>query len=502
MTLSHPAPTRAPQPGDVLRIPVESLDDHGRGRAVARARLPGEDQDRTWTVEVPGAMPGDDVSFLVRGRRRGTLQGRIEGVTLAPDSPAGPCPHAAPRRDVTTGCGGCALPRMPYAVQLQRKHAALVEVLREAGLSSCPAPAPVLGMDHPWGYRNKVELSFARGPAGELTLGLYPAGFHHEVVDLQTCLLMPDDLPVWVDASRRVLRAYGLPPFSARRGEGLLRTLTVRCTRGGDSWMVELTVAAADEAMAEVRSQAWVQDWQSSLGVAARARGLAPPSVHLTLHRARKGMRTSIETVHLEGPPTLVETLEVGDRAPLRFEIHPRAFFQPNPAQACRLYAQVREALRAGGRRGVLLDLYCGTGTIGLCMADLFDRVVGVEISEEAIANARCNAARHGILHTEWIAAPAGQALETLDLPAHIDAVVVDPPRTGLDAGTRQWLVDRPVPRLVYVSCQPATLARDLATLVAAGYQIEAVQPVDMFAHTVHLETVVRLHHPVGPHPE
>ena len=218
-------------------------------------------------------------------------------------------------------------------------------------------------------------------------------------------------------------------------------------------------------------------------------------SWHWTRHHAAKGMRTRFETIHLGGKRALHEELHIFGRPPLRFEVHPRAFFQPNTFQAEMLYGEVHRAAIADGPVGRALDLYCGTGTIGLSLAHVAKEIVGIELNADAVENAKKNAADNAIENATFHAGDAAVVLAELGLgqDESVDLVVVDPPRNGLSEAAVEQVVSVGAPAVVYVSCNPKSLARDLGLFDLHGYRAESVQPVDMFPHTFHIENVVRL---------
>jgi 23S rRNA (uracil1939-C5)-methyltransferase len=206
-------------------------------------------------------------------------------------------------------------------------------------------------------------------------------------------------------------------------------------------------------------------------------------------------VRTRFETVHLGGKTALHEELHIAGRSPLRFEVHPRAFFQPNTLQAEVLYGEVHRAAQAKKTLGRALDLYCGTGTIGLSLTHVANQVLGIELNADAVENARKNAVDNQIENTTFYAGDAAVVLAELGLgkAETVDLVVVDPPRNGLSEAAVNQVVSVGSPAIVYVSCNPKSLARDLVLFHAQGYRAESVQPVDMFPHTFHIENVVRL---------
>ncbi len=252
--------------------------------------------------------------------------------------------------------------------------------------------------------------------------------------------------------------------------------------------MVELTTTA-DQTTSMDGVEVQAADVGRAFGEWLQAQDIAVTTGYWTQHLARRGVRTTITEHHLFGKPLLNEELRLSGRT-LRFEIHPRAFFQPNTRGAERLYDTVAEAAELLGGETVL-DLYCGTGTIGLCLAHRAERVVGIELVESAVENARRNAAHNGIDNVTFLAGDVGKVLANEALSG--DVVVVDPPRSGLMPAARMLIQRLEASRLVYVSCNPEALARDLVALHAAGWTTQSIRPVDMFPHTAHIECVATL---------
>jgi 23S rRNA (uracil-5-)-methyltransferase RumA len=443
---------------------------------------------RSWVFEAHGAHPGDTILVEATGSRKGELHGRIiDIVTPSPDRTSALCRHAGIRTDdPASGCGGCTLQTLGYPAQLELKR----EFVRRA-LAGQPSPEvqPTLGMEHPWRYRNKMELTFGND-YDELQLGLHPVGWKFDVFQLRQCELMGEPMLTLVDVSRRILATTGLRAWNPRKGNGTLRTLTIRRAFEPQMWMIELTTSPLEPGQ-ESGLDAWSREvlaqWQHH-------HPEVPLSMHHSVHDAARGRRTEIRTRHLAGPAELVETLTLPDTRPLRFRIGPRSFFQPNPKQAERLYGLVVDAVQQSGiEQPRVLDLFCGTGTIGLALSSAAREVVGVDLVEQSIDDARSNAASHGVDNTRWIAGDAAAVLESME-DRSFDVVVVDPPRVGLGDAACDLVAGIRPRLLVYVSCNVESMARDLARLrQSMSMTVETLQPVDMFPHTGHIECVARI---------
>ncbi len=300
----------------------------------------------------------------------------------------------------------------------------------------------------------------------------------------------------------------GLEHYNFNKNTGFLRQLMMREGKHTEERLVELMTSSTPEALCGGEMQP-AQDVARAVGeklleLSAQA-GYPITTLYWTQHHVKKGERSrQIEEV-LHGPGVYTEELRVADATPLKFDIHPRAFFQPNTLQAQKLYAEV---LRAAGLLDApadhtpprhVLDLYCGTGTIGLCMAPYAEHVLGIELSEDAVENAKKNAEKNALQNITFFAGDVGDVLGeerfvTLSKTRPIDLVVVDPPRAGLMPAAMEHLSQIDAARLVYVSCNPKALARDLEILIDThGYSLKSVQPVDMFPQTLHVENVALL---------
>ncbi len=428
----------------------------------------GEHEGRTWAVRF--APPGALLEVRPAGRRRKLRLGRRLGLLEAPEGAVAPrCPQFA-------HCGGCNLQELDLATQRRHKERQVLEVL--APLDGVRVH-PIAGTDAAYSYRNKVELTygvkrylddaaFAAGePFGGRFLGFHAPERFDRIVDTPRCELISDGLNAVLAAAREHLVGSALAPWDARAHTGFWRHLVLRETSTGERLVALYTAPPPPGAEAEV--QAW-------------AAGL--PGVHGVVWIVNPGTGDAavgeLRAV-LRGEPAITEQLGA-----LRFRLSPTSFFQTNTPGAEVLYDVVAQAAGQGQR---LLDLYCGTGTIGLWLAAGFDQVVGVERNEQAVADARANARANGIDGTRWLAGP----VEDLAQELAADVVVVDPPRSGLHPRAAKWLAQLPgAERLVYVACQPASLARDRAVLEAGGWRLTDLWTVDLFPQTGHTEAVGR----------
>ncbi|MSO58308.1 MAG: 23S rRNA (uracil(1939)-C(5))-methyltransferase RlmD [Thermoleophilia bacterium] len=442
--------------GEEVELAIDSLAFGGNGVA----RLDG------FVVFVRGGLPGDTVTARITKVKKGFAEAqRLEVLTPGPERVDAPCTHFGV-------CGGCRFQDLAYPAQVAAKHLQVRDALVRIGGFVDPPLEPIVPARSLYGYRNKLEYSFSVGDDGTLKLGFHRAGRWDDIVNVDECLLTTTTGNAIRDAVRAWAREEGLEPYHQGSGSGYLRHLVVREGRNTGQALVMLVTAPGDKfdpdyfveilrRFPEVRSIHWAQN-----------PGLAEV--------------TNLPSRLLWGEQWIEEEL-LG----LRFRVRPNAFLQTNTEMAETLYELARDAAALTGTENVY-DLYCGTGTIGLALAPQALGVWGVEISEEAVACAIENAALNGIGNAAFFAGNVGQSIEELRERAGApDVVVVDPPRAGLAGKALRRTGELAAPRLVYVSCNPTTLASDLAVLRDEyGYTLRRCTPVDMFPHTPHVESV------------
>jgi 23S rRNA (uracil1939-C5)-methyltransferase len=442
--------------GDEVEVRIDSLAYGGNGVG----RLEG------FVVFVRGGLPGD----VVRARATKVKRGFAEATKTAllepgPDRVEAPCRHFGI-------CGGCRFQDLDYASQLDAKRGQVRDALVRLGGFAEPPLEPIVPARSIYGYRNKLEYSFASDGAGGLVLGFHRAGRWDEVIDVEECLLTTDLGNAIREAVKEWARAEGLEPYDQETQAGYLRHLVVREGRNTGQGLVLLVTAPGER-------------FDTDFLIETLTRFPEVRSIHWAVND-RPAEVTNLPTRLLWGEPWIEEEL-LG----LRFRIRPNAFLQTNTEMAETLYALAREAAGLTGNETVF-DLYCGTGTIGLALAAEAGSVWGVEISEESVACAIENADANGIANARFFAGNVGQSLEELAERAGApDVVVVDPPRAGLAGKALRRTGALSAPRIVYISCNPTTLASDLAVLRDEyGYELVRSTPVDMFPHTPHIESV------------
>jgi 23S rRNA (uracil1939-C5)-methyltransferase len=442
-----------------LELDVESLAYGGNGVA----RVNG------YVVFVRRGLPGDRVRARVTKVKRGFAEAIATDVVVAgPHHVDAPCAHFPT-------CGGCRFQDLAYEVQLEQKHAQVRDALqRIAGIAEPTLEAVVPCEPDIFHYRNKLEYSFSPSPEG-LVLGFHRAGRWDEVLDVQECWLTTGVGNAIRDAVRGWAREEGLEPYSQADNTGYLRHLVVREGRNTGQALVQLVTAPGER-------------FEPGYLVDVLRRIPEVRSVHWSVNDTPAEV-TRLPTRLLWGEEWIEEEI-----AGLRFRVRPNAFLQTNTAMAERLYALAADAAGLTGGETVW-DLYCGIGTIGLILARDALTVWGIEVSEESVACALENAEVNGVTNAAFFAGNVGQVVDELvERSGAPDVVVVDPPRAGLAGKALRHLGRLGAPRLVYVSCNPTTLAGDLKALRGEyGYELRRVTPVDMFPHTPHVEAVALL---------
>lgn len=483
-----------------LRTVITGLSPQGRG--LAELELGSK---KVW-VQVDDALPGEELEVelcKVLGRQ---LLGVVRERFSSPLSKKAPrCAHASARIDKDTGCGGCSLQAISYPEQLALKQEMLSTIFGAVQLHDLPL-APITGAQNQWNYRNKMELSFGPDGADALGLGMHPNGFKHEVVSLRTCYLMDERLAPLAQALIAWAQSLGLAYYVFRKNEGFLRLLSMREGKRTGERMLILTTTGD----AQVHTNQGDLPATQIVGlfaemILAKAQSLSLPlsSIIWTQHFVKEGERTRFVDHTLYGTAIIQECLHLPDAEhALYFEILPRAFFQPNTLQAEVLYTLIRQmAAPLLHANSLILDLYCGTGTIALSFAMHGYRAIGIDIERQAIENARQNAQKNGITHAEFFVGDAGAVLKELMAVRHFDdfLLIIDPPRRGLLPPTYKQILTLRPQHIIYISCNPETLAADLAQFRADNYQIIALQPIDMLPQTAHIECIALLHSSPAP---
>lgn len=441
--------------GKTYTITITGLGHSGEGV--------GRYQD--FTVFVPGALPGEQITAQITTVKKNYAVGRITEIEV-------PSPHRITSEcSIYQQCGGCQLQHLTYQEQLNVKRQQVVDAITRIGKLPDVIVHPTLGADNPWYYRNKMQFPVGL-QQGKVVVGCYSQG-SHDIVDTDNCLIQHQTNNAIVREVRTVIAELGIEPYNERTGQGVIRHVLGRVGTATGEVMVVL-VTATDRLPKQDQ-------------LIERLKTKIPGLVSLVQNVNSK--RTNIimgnKTVTLWGQDTITDKL-----GEFRFAISARSFFQVNTVQAEVLYNQ---AVKYAGLTGseTVIDAYCGTGTITLFLARKAKKVYGIEIVEPAILDARKNAVNNNVANVEFMVGDAVQVMPRLFKQGiRPDVIVVDPPRAGCEQKVLETFVNMEPKRIVYVSCNPASLARDLAVLAEKGYVVKEVQPVDMFSQTFHVESV------------
>lgn len=389
-------------------------------------------------------------------------------ITPSPDRIAARCP-------VARQCGGCQIQAMSYPAQLRFKEAKVRNNLARIGKFEHPPMEPIIGMEEPFRYRNKAQFPVGMSKDGRIIAGFY-AGRTHAIIECEDCLLGVEENRVILDLVLEHMKEYHIRPYEELTGKGLVRHVMIRKGFATGAVMVCLIVNGdslphADALVERLRT----------------IRGMA--SITLNINREQTNVIMGREIKLLWGQPYIEDTI-----GSVRFRISPLSFYQVNPLQTEKLYNKALEYAGLTGEETVW-DLYCGIGTISLFLAQRAKQVYGVEIVPAAIEDAKANAALNGMTNAEFFVGKAEKVLpekyEKEGITA--DVIVVDPPRKGCEESVLATMIQMAPKRIVYVSCDSATLARDLKYLCHHGYELTRCCPTDMFGNSVHVETVCLL---------
>jgi len=450
------------QKNQVLTLRVERLSSDGSGVAHSPD---GE------TVFIPGAAPGDEARVrIVKDCKRYAFGILDEVLTPSPDRIPVDCAVAGP-------CGGCSLRHLDYAAELRAKQENVVDAFARIGGLDVPV-LPIVGSPEVNRYRNKVQFPVGVDKSGKPCIGFY-AGRTHRIVPCPDCRLQPGVLNEIGNALCAFFAEKGIQPYSEETGRGLVRHIFLRRGAHSGQIMVCLVCTRAKLPSAE------------ELCTRLKAQFAEITTILLNVNAKNTNVILGTETHTLYGQGYIEDTL-----CGVPVQLGPLSFYQVNTLAAEQLYGIAAQYAQLTPD-DLLLDLYCGMGTIGLSMAAHCRELIGVEIVPEAIESAKANAARMGAdvaAKSRFFCADAGQAATRLAAEGlHPDIVMLDPPRKGCDEATLSAVVRMSPRRVVYVSCNPATAARDAAWLEQNGYHAKKVQPVDLFPRTRHVEAIVSL---------
>lgn len=444
---------------ETVQLTITGMTAQGSG--VGRAR--------GMAVFVANAAPGDELNVKIIKVSGHYAIGKIEEITVS--SPA----RIEPDCPVFQSCGGCVYRHMRYDAELEIKEQRVRDALGRIGGFRDLHINPIIGAQEQEHYRNKAQIPVGAGKDGGLAMGFY-AYKSHRIIDCGSCRLQPPVFSEVTQVFREWAEVYKPEPYDELTHKGKLRHLYLRYGRSTEETLVVLVVNGnglkGENEFARMLSE--------------RIKGFCGLIVNVNREKTNVVLGDKCRTVW--GRDTISDRL-----CGLTFEISPLSFYQVNPAQTQRLYEKAKEYAALTGKE-TLLDLYCGTGTIGLTMAGDAKSLIGVEVVEQAVINARENARRNGIKNARFLCADAAQAAKQLEREGvRPDTVILDPPRKGCDKELIDTVVQLAPVRVVYVSCDPATLARDLKLFSESGYCAEELTPVDMFPRTAHVECVALL---------
>ena len=450
--MKHSAQGTPLQKGQCCDILVDRLGTSGEG--VGRYE--------NFTVFVPNALPHEMVSVVIEEVKNSYARGRIKKILQESADRVVPiCP-------IYEACGGCQLQHLSYEAQLDAKRTQVVDALVHIGKLPQIPVKNTIHADHPWNYRNKMQFPIGVHK-GQLLIGCFAQG-SHTIINTENCHIQRAANNELANAVREIAEQLHIPVYNEDTHKGVLRHIVGRVGRNDDLMAVIVTAT---------KQLPRAKDFVRML----RERLPNLVSVHQNIQTYRNNVIMGRDTQLLWGRPTIIDSLER-----LNFHISPRSFFQVNTQQAQRLYEQALAYADLHGTETVI-DAYCGTGTITLFLAQKARKVYGIEIVQPAILDARKNARNNHVKNAAFIVGDVTAVMPALYKQGiRPNVVVVDPPRAGCTETVLRTFANMKPQRIVYVSCNPATLARDLAILNDLGYRTQEIQPVDLFPQTSHVE--------------
>ncbi|NBH34750.1 23S rRNA (uracil(1939)-C(5))-methyltransferase RlmD [Clostridiaceae bacterium] len=459
--------------GTKIQVQIEDMSDTGEGI--------GKTDGFTWFVK--DAVIGDLVEAKVMKAKKSYGFARLEQVLKpSPHRVIPPCP-------VAKSCGGCQLQAMDYEEQLRFKEKKVFNnLLRIGGIDCKERFEPIIKMDHPWHYRNKAQFPVGRDKDGKIVTGFY-AGRTHTIIECEDCLIGVSENARILDCIRTYMEEYEILPYDEHTNTGMVRHILIRKGFQTGQIMVCLVINGPAEKLRE--SKVLVERLTALFHKTDLKNTSELTTVVCSINQEKTNVIMGKKLVNLYGPGVITDWI-----GPVQYRISPLSFYQVNPIQTKRLYETALEYAKLTGTETVW-DLYCGIGTITLFLARKAKKVCGVEVIPQAIEDACANAKLNGIENVEFFTGKAEEVLpkEYEKNPVPVDVIVVDPPRKGCDARCLETIIAMEPKRIVYISCDSATLARDLKVLGENGYEVVQGRMVDMFPWSVHIETVVMLSH-------
>ena len=456
--------------GQIIEITVDKTAHGGQGVA----RLDG------FVLFIRGAVPGDRVMVQVIRKKKGYAEARIiELLEPSPHRVSAPCPYSG-------HCGGCQWQHVKYEHQLEYKREHVREaMLHIGGLSEIPVHAAIPS-EKKFAYRNKMEFSFSDrrwllpeemeqpGIDRSLALGLHVPGTFHKVIDIDACLLQQETGNRILREVKKYVKDSGIPVYGLRSHHGFWRFLTIRYSTAFNEWMVNLVTSEGR------------RDAVAPLSEALCRRIKNIKTIVNNINRKKASIAIGEEEIALSGEGYLKDRI-----GPFEFQVSANSFFQTNSLSTEKLYQKAVEYAELTGSE-VVLDLYCGTGTIPIFISNMVSEIIGLEIAQSAVTDAENNCRANGVTNCRFVLGDIRKSLGTLKLKP--DLLIIDPPRAGMHKDVLTMVMKLAPKRIIYISCNPATLARDMG-LMAEAYEPLEIQPVDMFPHTYHIEIIAKLVH-------
>lgn len=470
--------------GTQLRVQIESLNMKGLGISKYTQDNPyysPNSQDRyqsqqqlTYNIAVDGLFPGDEATVeIFRSKKLYSEAKIIEIHTQTPD-------RVNTKNNYAGISGATPLEALSYPKQLEYKSNEVHRIINNIA-NNQPQINPILGMQDPWFYRNKMQYSFGYTEEMQPTLGLHVKRRKYDIVPATNCHLHEENInPILEFFQTKSFQApYNFTPYRHNQNEGDLRCLTTRSNKlhPEKQNMIVLEVSQnVDITKAKHLLEEFIQQFPDTT------------SVYIEQILVQKGKRTEHILHHIHGQEYIQETLQVEDTN-LTYNIGPKTFFQPNPTQAQKIYTLAAQLVPEANKDQIIYDLFCGTGTLGLSVAHRAKHVYGIDIEKTSIESAHTNQSQNNIPNATYIAGDVFKDLPKQDWPKP-DVVIVDPPRAGMHEDTVKFLTDLNPEKIIYVSCNIKTFGHNLQTFQENGWELKHITPVDQFPHTRHLEIV------------
>lgn len=442
-------------------LEIESMGFQGEG--VAKVN--------NFTVFIPGAIVGEKVRAKILKIEKKFAFGKV--VEIIKNSPS----RKVPRCGIYERCGGCNLQHISYEGQLEYKRNRVMDTLNRIGKVNDVIIHHTIGMKEPYSYRNKVQLPVgeSNNPNNPVSIGFYQQRSHN-IIDMNVCYIQDEASDVVIKLTRRWMKKYNIAPYSEEKDTGLIKHIMIRKGFRTGEIMIVLVTKEQELPHAEEFVSLMLENIE---GVKSIVQNVNPKNTNVILGNKNNTLWGSSYITDYIGR--------------FKFNISPLSFFQINPVQTEELYSKVLEYANLTGEETVF-DAYCGTGTISLFLSQKAKKVYGVEVVEDAIKDAIRNSKENKVHNVEFIVGESEKEIPALiEKGIKPDVVVVDPPRKGCHIDLLKAIAEASPEKIIYVSCDPATLARDLGILEGMGYKTIEVQPVDMFPQTAHIESVCKL---------